>query len=173
MSNKLGMLRIPKQENKFSLKRQNGVYKTPYVTARHMVEIILPFVTIKSEILEPSAGDGVFIQALIDSGVDPSQITAHDINKEKIQNLQEMGVQSKCVDTLLDNYTSMDIILGNPPYKSRRESTYMKKHRKEIEKKYGFIVFYNLYKHEKTFLLFYLKQQSFPVQSYPLCLYQL
>ncbi|MHA2247331.1 MAG: Eco57I restriction-modification methylase domain-containing protein [Candidatus Hodarchaeales archaeon] len=145
MSDKSGVLRIPKQENKFSLKRQNGVYKTPYVTACHMVGLILPFVTAKSKILEPSVGDGVFIQALIDNGVAPSQIIAHDINKEKIQNLQEIGVQSKCIDTLLDNYPTMDIILGNPPYKSRRESTYMKKNRKVLEKKYGFIGLYNLY----------------------------
>ncbi len=139
------MPRISKQSRKFSLKRQKGVYKTPYATACHMAELVHPFITEKSKILDPSVGDAVFIQALIDRGVNPSQITAHDIDVEKIQKLHLMGVHAKCTDTLLNDYPLKDIILGNPPYKSRRESYYMKKHRKELEKKYGFIGLYNLY----------------------------
>lgn len=139
------MARISKQGEKFSLKRQKGVYKTPYKTARHMANLILPYITTQSEILDPCAGDGVFIQALIDIGVNPSQITAYDTNKEKIQRIQEMGIKSKCTDTLLDDYTIKDIIIGNPPYKSRRGSLYMKKYRNELEKRYGFIGLYNLY----------------------------
>lgn len=110
-----------------------------------MVELVLPYITPQSEILDPSVGDGVFIYALLESGIYPSQITAHDINKEKIQSLKKLDIQSKCIDTLLDEYPKKDIILGNPPYKSRRESLYMKKHRDELKKRYGFIGLYNLY----------------------------
>lgn len=139
------MLRIPKESKIFSLKRQKGAYETPYKTALHMVDLVLPFITNESEILDPSAGDGVFIQALIDRGVHTSQITAHDINNEKIQNLLELGIQCRCTDTLLEDYPLKDIIIGNPPYKSRRKSLYMKTHRKELEKRYAIIGLYNLY----------------------------
>lgn len=110
-----------------------------------MVDLVLPFITKESKILEPSAGDGIFIQALITRGVNPSQITAHDINKDKILDLSKLNVQTKCTDTLLDDYPLKDIIIGNPPYKSRRESHYMKNHQEELKGKYGFIGLYNLY----------------------------
>ena len=139
------MLNIPKVGNILSIKRQKGVYKTPYKTALHMVDLVLPFITKESEILDPAAGDGIFIQALINRGVNPSQITAHDISEEKIQDLLELGIHCKCIDTLLEEYPQMDVIIGNPPYKSRRKSFYMKNHRLELEKKYSFIGLYNLY----------------------------
>ncbi|UCG01159.1 MAG: Eco57I restriction-modification methylase domain-containing protein [Candidatus Heimdallarchaeota archaeon] len=110
-----------------------------------MVDLVLPFITNKSEILDPSAGDGIFIKALIDRGVNTSQITGHDINSEKIQSLLELGIHARCTDTLLEDYPLKDIIIGNPPYKSRRKSIYMKINRKELEKRYYFIGLYNLY----------------------------
>ena len=39
----------------------------------------------------------------------------------------------------------MDIIIGNPPYKSRRKSLYMKTNRLKLEKEYYFVGLYNLY----------------------------
>ncbi|MFX0181518.1 MAG: Eco57I restriction-modification methylase domain-containing protein [Candidatus Hodarchaeota archaeon] len=133
------------QSNDYSQRRQNGIYKTPYRTASHMVNIVLPFITKSTKILDPAAGDGVFIKALIDIGVDPAKITAHDIVKEKISSLSQFGVNVKHKDTLLEEYEKMDIIIGNPPYKSRRNSSYIKQNRDELKKKYGFIGLYNLY----------------------------
>ena len=139
------MLGLPKKGNILSTKRQKGEYKTPYKTALHMVDLVLPFITEKSEILDPSAGDGIFVQALIERGVNPTKITAHDTSSEKVQNLLKLGICCKCLDTLLEEYPQMDVIIGNPPYKSRRKSLYMKKHRLELEKRYSFIGLYNLY----------------------------
>ncbi len=139
------MQKIPKESKILSIERQKGVYKTPYNTALHMVDLVLPFITAKSKILDPSAGDGIFIQALIDRQVNTSQITAHDINNEKVQSLLELGIQCKCTDTLLEDYPLKDIIIGNPPYKSRRKSIYIQSHRKELERRYSFVGLYNLY----------------------------
>jgi len=133
------------QSNDFSQRRQNGIYKTPYRTAFHMVNIVLPFITKSTKILDPSAGDGVFIKALINVGINPANITAHDIVKEKITSLSQFGVNVIHKDTLLEEYEKMDVIIGNPPYKSRRNSSYIKQNREELEKKYGFIGLYNLY----------------------------
>ncbi|MFX0149920.1 MAG: Eco57I restriction-modification methylase domain-containing protein [Candidatus Hodarchaeota archaeon] len=129
----------------FSQKRQNGIYHTPYTTALHMVNIILPFITQNTKILDPAAGEGVFIKILIDHGVDPAKITAHDIDEEKILSLSKLGVNAELKDTLLDDYERKDIIIGNPPYKSRRNSTYIKENRRKLKERYSFIGLYNLY----------------------------
>ncbi len=134
-----------KKINEFSSKRQKGIYETPYNTARHMVELVLPHITIQSKILDPCAGDGIFVQILTDSGVNSSQIFAHDIDEKCIEPLKKMGINAECRDTLLDEYPKMDIIIGNPPFKSRRNNIYMKKYQKKLEEKYGFVGLYNLY----------------------------
>ncbi|MFX0171737.1 MAG: Eco57I restriction-modification methylase domain-containing protein [Candidatus Hodarchaeota archaeon] len=132
-------------EKNISQKRQNGIYHTPYTTAQHMVNIILPFITEHTKILDPAAGDGVFVEILIDHGVDPAKITAHDINDEKILSLTKLGVNAELKDTLLDEYEKKDIIIGNPPYKSRRNSTYIKENKRKLKDRYGFIGLHNLY----------------------------
>ncbi|MHA2497325.1 MAG: Eco57I restriction-modification methylase domain-containing protein, partial [Candidatus Hodarchaeales archaeon] len=128
-----------------SEQRQDGVYRTPWLTAKYMVSRILPYVDSSSRILDPAAGDGVFVRALIDSGLKPEQITAQDINPEKLAPLKGLGVETRIADTLLDPCEKFDAIIGNPPYKSRRQSNYMKVNKTELEKKYGFIGLYNLY----------------------------
>ncbi|MFW9905732.1 MAG: Eco57I restriction-modification methylase domain-containing protein [Candidatus Thorarchaeota archaeon] len=139
------MLKIQKENGVLSIKRQEGVYKTPYKTAFHMVKLIAPYITGTNKILDPAVGDGVFIQVLLDFGVNPSVLYAHDLAEEKIVPLKGLGINADCMDTLLDEYPKMDIIIGNPPYKSRRKSLYMKKNRLKLEKKYSFIGLYNLY----------------------------
>ncbi|MFX1285975.1 MAG: Eco57I restriction-modification methylase domain-containing protein [Promethearchaeota archaeon] len=139
------MSRVDEQGNEYSSKRQKGVYETPILTVKHMINLIAPHIDDNKEILDPAVGDGVFIRALLEFGINPSAIYAYDIDEEKIKPLKELGIHAKCTDTLLNEYSSKDIILGNPPYKSRRNSYYMRKHRKELEKKYGFIGVYNLY----------------------------
>jgi len=112
-----------------------------------MVDLIIPYYknTQNFSILDPSVGDGVFVKALVDSGINQSQIIAHDIDLDKIEKVQKYGVKGICTDTLLNDYQLKDCIIGNPPYKSRRESQYIKINQTELEKKYGFIGLYNLY----------------------------
>ncbi|MFX0136778.1 MAG: Eco57I restriction-modification methylase domain-containing protein [Candidatus Hodarchaeota archaeon] len=132
-------------KNDFSQKRQNGIYQTPYKTALHMGNIIQPFISKDTKILDPAVGEGVFIKILINLGVNPANITAHDISEEKISCLVNLGVKAELKDTLLEEYEKKDIIIGNPPYKSRRNSLYIKQNQGKLKKKYGFIGLYNLY----------------------------
>ncbi|MFX1507973.1 MAG: Eco57I restriction-modification methylase domain-containing protein [Promethearchaeota archaeon] len=136
---------MPEETDVLSIKRQEGIYKTPYETALHMVDLVLPHIADESKILDPCAGDGIFIQALIERGVSTSQISAYDINNNKVQSLLKFGIHCRRIDTLLEDYSQMDIIIGNPPYKSRRKSLYMKNNRLKLEKKYNFVGLYNLY----------------------------
>ncbi len=110
-----------------------------------MIQLVAPFFDDGIKILDPAVGDGVFIHALLESGIDPSAIFAHDIDELCIEPLKKLGINAECKDTLLDEYPKMDIIIGNPPFKSRRNNIYMKKHQRELEKKYGFVGLYNLY----------------------------
>ncbi len=141
------MNRISRIGRKTSFRRQKGVYETPYKTARHMVDLIIPFIKNKSNlsILDPSVGEGVFVKALVEAGIRPSHITAHDIDYNKIEKINQFGVKGICTDTLLCDYQIKDCIIGNPPYKSRRESQYIKANQAELKKRYGFIGLYNLY----------------------------
>lgn len=112
-----------------------------------MVDLIIPYFknTKNFSILDPSVGNGVFVKALIDSGIKRSQIIAHDIDLDKVEKVKKYGVKGICTDTLLNDYQFKDCIIGNPPYKSKRESQYFKINQTELEKKYGFIGLYNLY----------------------------
>jgi tRNA1(Val) A37 N6-methylase TrmN6 len=138
---------ISRKSVELSFRRQTGVYETPYKTARHMVDIIIPFIKNKSDvsILDPSTGEGIFVKALIEAGIRPSHITAHDIDFNKIEKIKKLGIKGICTDTLLCDYQNKDFIIGNPPYKSRRESQYIKANKIELKKRYGFIGLYNLY----------------------------
>ena len=130
----------------FSLKRQNGVYETPYKTAIHMVNLVKGYIKPTSLILDPAVGDGVFIKALIESGIESKNIYAHDIDEIVVNYIKKtftINVTRK--DSLLDNYEKFDIIIGNPPYKSRRNNNYFKENKNLLEKLYGHIVLYNLY----------------------------
>ncbi|MHA2224887.1 MAG: Eco57I restriction-modification methylase domain-containing protein [Candidatus Hodarchaeales archaeon] len=136
-----------KNSREFSVKRQRGIYKTPFTTVKHMVQIISQYFRNSREmkILDPAVGDGVFVQALLEYGVPSENIYAHDIDEERILPLIKLGIHAECKDTLLDDYTQMDFVIGNPPFKSRRNSKYIKKNKNELEKKYGNIGLYNLY----------------------------
>lgn len=74
------------------------------------------------DILEPSAGDGVFIESLVDGNYEYNSVTAIEIEKEeatkvkkipaKNLNVLEQDFHKYCNNTN-DKY---DIIVGNPPY---------------------------------------------------------
>ena len=129
----------------FTAKRQRGVYETPYLTALHMAKLIRPFIRKNSKILDPAVGDGVFVQALLDIDVDPSNIHAFDIDPSVIEKIRDLGINAIQKDTLIDSYGKMDVIIGNPPYKSRRNNLYMKKNHLALKNRYKKIGLYNLY----------------------------
>lgn len=129
-------------------KRQRGEYATPEETADFMVSMILKHMR-KSDfqILDPAAGNGVFIRSLLKNGVRADQITAFEIDPEKAQILRELypKVKIQVHDTLSEMLRKFDACIGNPPYKSRRQSRYMHANRKWLGRHYRAIGLYNLY----------------------------
>jgi adenine-specific DNA-methyltransferase len=99
------------------------------------------------QVLDPSAGEGAFVEALLNKGVPANQITAFEIDPVKVEAIGRRypGVEACAHDTLLDTTRRFDACIGNPPYKSRRNSEYLSSNRKSLEKLYQDIGLYNLY----------------------------
>lgn len=116
-----------------------GLVLTPEKTAEYIVSKLSPFKD-NEKILDPCAGPGVFIDALLKAGVDKKQIFCYDINPIYRKKYEEMGIQMQIKDYLL-SYSPLlanqfDVILGNPPYLNKA-STYVRANRKELKKIYA------------------------------------
>lgn len=110
-----------------SEQKLRGAYYTPLPLAEMMVDLFKDDTTISS-VLEPSCGDGVFVEGLIKTGVNNKlkNITAIEIEseeanilKKKIKQFQNIEVLNRdFFDYYQDNYKKkkFDLILGNPPY---------------------------------------------------------
>ncbi|RDY30790.1 Eco57I restriction-modification methylase domain-containing protein [Lachnotalea glycerini] len=104
-----------------------GAYYTPLPLAEMMVELFRDDENIK-EILEPSCGDGVFIDGLIKTGYIEkiASITAVEIEKSEAKKLKSRLINEKKVNVLNKDFFDFykqysdkkkyDLILGNPPY---------------------------------------------------------
>jgi len=112
-----------KLKNENSVQKLRGAYYTPYDLATSMIsKFITPLE--KMSILEPSCGDGVFIESLLNSGFKKNNITAVEIEKEKIDKLKKKYSSNKKIklinkdffDFYLNNKKKFDLIIGNPPY---------------------------------------------------------
>jgi len=129
-------------------KRQQGEYCTPSRTAEYMCDMVLRNISGNDfQILDPAAGDGVFIDALLRKNVPPDRITAFEINPRKAEKLKHKfsEVKVEVHDTLSEMSMKFDACIGNPPYKSRRQSEYIHSNRDWLNKRYGEIGLYNLY----------------------------
>ncbi len=113
-----------KSEN--SEKKLRGAYYTPLSLAAKMVEIFKADKTIHS-ILEPSCGDGVFIDAVIKEGFieQGTDLTAVEINAEETDKLKQKFNKYNGITVLNQDFfefyftnvsNRFDLILGNPPY---------------------------------------------------------
>lgn len=135
----------PESAKERGIGNQSGTYETPPETADFIVKSALKYVKAPQAVLDPAVGNGVFIEALIKNGIEPGLITAHDINEECLARLASLKINLKRIDSLVDNFPLYDLIVGNPPYKSRRQSNYMKANKEALERKYTAIGLYNLY----------------------------
>jgi adenine-specific DNA-methyltransferase len=89
---------------------------TPYALARAVVEALRDHPNAKW--LEPSHGEGVFLKALADVGVERGRIRAIDLDKRDAEN-DQFGFVSRGVDFLDwagNTRERFDRIVGNPPY---------------------------------------------------------
>lgn len=130
----------------FTNKRQNGVYSTPEKTAKFMVSLVTKYITSDSLILDPCVGEGIFIKYLLKSGVDSKNIYSYDINKDVVNEIKhKYSINAYTKDFLLNTSQLFNIIIGNPPYKSRRNNEYFKNNKLELEEKFNDIGLYNMY----------------------------
>lgn len=110
-----------------SERKLRGAYYTPLPLAEMMVSLFAEDGTIK-RILEPSCGDGVFLDALIHKGITSStnEIIAIEIDETEA-NKSKKNMNSFCNvkifnEDFFDYYDKkcekerFDLILGNPPY---------------------------------------------------------
>jgi len=106
-----------------SVHRLNGAVYTPYSVAQALViKALGTNGSQPSRILEPGAGNGVFIEVLKESGVNEQCITAVDVNHDAVANLSSKYPDAKIVVEDFLRYASeirdvtFDLIIGNPPY---------------------------------------------------------
>lgn len=89
-------------------KNAYGQYMTPYEIAEFMASLIGK--DQNSKILEPSSGEGVFIEVLKKRGY--KDITAYEIDKN-ISRIKDVIFQSFVSAEILEKF---DVVIGNPPY---------------------------------------------------------
>lgn len=102
--------------------KETGSFYTPASLIDFMVEYIKNRITPKT-ILEPSAGDGRFVPTLRVFG---AQVSLAEFVEDKAKYLMTtFGDECKvhCCDFIqysLDNNETYDLIIGNPPYISKK-----------------------------------------------------
>ena len=124
-----------------------GEFVTPAETAGFMVEKLGEVEG--RRILEPGAGEGVFIRELLRWGAEPAQITALDTNPHFERIYKDLGIDYRISDFLLHEnpievQPLFDCVIGNPPYLSRH-SIYLHTHRKSLLKRFEDIGVYDTY----------------------------
>ena len=109
-----------------SAQKLRGAYYTPLPLAEMMVKLFVNDKSIRT-VLEPSCGDGVFIDALDDVSMikQLENVTAIEIEQDEAEKLEKRVKGSKLVQVLnqdffdyyeKENGKKFDLILGNPPY---------------------------------------------------------
>ena len=90
-------------------KNKYGQYFTPAAIVEFMIE--LADINPSSKILEPSCGEGVFIEQLKDKGFD--NIVGYEIDNELGKKTEGIKYESFVSANIEDKF---DLIIGNPPY---------------------------------------------------------
>ena len=94
---------------KQSKKNKFGQYFTPEVVANFMLD--LADIDKHSKILEPSCGEGIFLQLLENKGF--NNLTAYEIDTELAQDFACVRYESFISAIINEKF---DLIIGNPPY---------------------------------------------------------
>ena len=126
-------------------KKELGAFYTPKQAVNYMLGLLSGF-NGKSKLLEPCGGDGAFVSAILEKKIlKPNQINLWDINPEIKNYIEKFGVKFELKDTLLKTTFQKDDlfnkinkfshIIGNPPYLNK-QSSYIKKNKKELKKFY-------------------------------------
>ncbi len=90
-------------------KNKFGQYFTPRVVADFMIE--LSDISINSKILEPSCGEGIFLELLKNKGY--NNLIAFEIDEDLATEFSEVRYESFVSAKIEEKF---DLIIGNPPY---------------------------------------------------------
>ncbi|TFG15648.1 MAG: hypothetical protein EU535_01610 [Promethearchaeota archaeon] len=116
-----------------------GVVFTPPKTVDYIISRLGP-ISNNSKILDPCVGPGIFVERLLEFGVNKHQIFTFDINPKYKKEIEQLGVSFNSQDYLLsifpDSYNQYDFIVGNPPYLNKA-SEYIRQNKKKLKKIYG------------------------------------
>lgn len=115
-----------------------GAYYTPFPMAKKMIELFQGEPGIE-RILEPSCGDGVFVEGLIETdSFQDKKITAIEIDKKEALALKKRLKEKKNIKVRNQDFFAYyqshykkekyDLILGNPPYIRYQ---YLEEHQRE------------------------------------------
>ncbi|RAU36104.1 N-6 DNA methylase, partial [Enterobacter sp. RIT418] len=120
------------------MSKEFGVFYTPQFLIDFIIDKISPKISKKKSInvLEPSAGDGRFIDSLMKKKPQPTiNASLVEINEESAKSLNEKFTNKKNIKIInydflyYENDHNFDIIIGNPPYISKKHLT-----KEQIEK---------------------------------------
>lgn len=119
------------------IRRQLGAFYTPESEVTAMVGMLTE-ANLSGAILEPSGGDGAFVQGLLAAGVSPNSIEVWDINKAVRSPLKRLGVRVRIGDALAydGSKARFNVVIGNPPYLNK-QSSYIKANRSWLRKRYA------------------------------------
>lgn len=113
-------------QNNVEKMRLNGAVYTPPEVADEVVKVGVDYCSGKTlRVLEPSAGDGAFLRALVSAGIEEENITAVDIDDEAICQLRSQYrnatvIGSDFLEYVLDRSgDEFDLVIGNPPFIKR------------------------------------------------------
>jgi hypothetical protein len=121
--------------------RDLGAFYTPAETADLMVGLL--DIGRGDRVLDPAAGDGALVAALVRAGVPPERITAWDVDPAACAHLRarfpDVTVEQR--DTLLDDTVGngsgrWERILANPPYLNKA-SAYVRENRAALKRRFG------------------------------------
>ena len=116
-------------EDLISRQRARGAFYTPSSAAEFMAAWVLE--DSPRTVLEPSFGDGIFLDALnkvsIDLGLTPARVIGVEIDQQTYTRTVTSGVLSPS-DAILSDFlqvkpVAVDAIIGNPPYVRLRHMT--------------------------------------------------
>ncbi|MGV3582627.1 MAG: Eco57I restriction-modification methylase domain-containing protein [Methylophilus sp.] len=105
--------------------KHKGDFYTPEVLSKWMVFYLSKYFVSQINVLEPSCGNGVFIESLNDSTISIGQIDVIDLDKVAISN-----IKSTCNIPIINKFNEdflyweakreYDLVIGNPPYIVRK-----------------------------------------------------
>ena len=91
------------------VKQQFGQYMTPKIIVDFMVDLIEH--DKKSKVLEPSCGEGAFLEGLCEKGY--KNVSAYEVDRKIVNGRKNVIVSSFVSSSVNEKY---DVVIGNPPY---------------------------------------------------------